>query len=65
MKVTPEIIVFIKTHNTLADFLSEECRFFIADKKSASVGWIPTSDDKIVSCRGKLQKIFYKLFMSS
>ena len=38
-------------------FLSGKCRFFITDKKSASVGWIPTSHDNIGSCRGKIKHV--------
>ena len=53
---TKELMFFVdKAHHTWADFLSRECRFFIADKKLASVGWIPTSYDKIESCRGKIK----------
>ena len=34
-------------HHTPADFLSGDLRFFIADKKSASVRCFPTSHDKV------------------
>ena len=48
-----------KAHHTLADFLLGECRVFIADRKSASVGWIPTSHDKIGSCREKIKRVLF------
>ena len=31
---------------------------FIADKKSASMGWISTSQDQIGSCRGEILNMF-------
>ena len=53
------ICPWFNAHYTLADVLSGECQFFIADKKLTSVGRLPTSHNKIRSCRGKIKHVWF------